>query len=936
MYKSVKDTVLYKIVERHNKKLAGNIEEAYEIANKILKRIEYYFPEETDHDISHSLRIIKNAEILLNLKNVPEGRIEDTVGLSVYDIYFLILGALFHDIGMVPDSETMKGIIKKVLGVEKNWRELSDKERERVKKHIKKRHGELSALMLKKDSLEYEEGKPESVELTDDLRAIGLDKYYRSLLATICEGHKIEIRDLPIFVKDRGFERPIYESERLHLIPIIALLQLSDDLDITEKRTPELIYKLYIKKEYPEVKIKWLAHMCVQSIGRDGGIINIVGECDDPEAYAQFADYISGVREKLDEIRLIPLDEAEKVKTVLPCTISTEIRKRGFKVSDLKLRIARQEMLRLLSKQLYGGKWEAAIRELLQNAIDSCKYKAMKRFEKEEPYEPEVRVNFDGKVLVVEDNGKGMTMDEIKSFLLNIGKCYYEEGIDLGEKKKINPISTFGIGLLSCFMLTDKIVIETKPMNEEESYRIEIHEDLSRSVIVWEGKREKDGTEVIIEVKDEIAEELKKKLKEIVDYWLVDTTYKIGDREVRIRICCNSDCWTPSIEDRFEKIKGEGRILILFENKNEDYDAKFIVCERAHPSKITAYKGILVEEDIPVSLPLEMELGGVLNIKNDEFAKISLARNRIEGLSKEFVNSLEQQITESIVSKFDEIPEEWIDWSKFDAEKHRELFEKVCFECVVRGERKKVKNCELVKLSESIPVVILDSEYLTTLFVWEKLVDFLVVESKRPNSLSNALKNKLGVEAKIVDVKYLIKEGLVEPCLDCVKSEEERKPFLRPLYLFTEQLSIIDELGGTCPVVYYPSLVGIPYGIYKFRGFSDKLFEVCNGVIVFNRNHPFIEKMCEVVRTGQVPVEVVRKYFEDIKYSNTLERINDWAVACFQVLLHFKKPGIYRKGARETLLNILSTLNPLAGLLGVELTERDLPSEAQSKENKTE
>jgi len=639
--KPIKDTILYKIIEKCNEDLARKVEEAYRIAYKILKNVKIYFPDETDHGIGHSLRIIWNIENLLiddmnrnrlekliKRRKLENSQIKKEIGLSVYDLYFLILGALFHDIGMCPDRITFREIAKVVLDKDvslDDWKShrLSEEEVEKIRKYIKKMHGEISAKMVLADSLEYdekEEGGRVKLQNLIDVK-LDVDEFYRKILAAICEGHKVKFEDLLRFLEERKLKTVSYGGERLHIFVLIVLLQLADDLDITEKRTPDLVYELYIKGETDEKEeLVWIAHKCVKDIYRDGNVIYINGSCEDPRAYAQFVRYIRRVEDKLKRTQIIlSNEECElKIKSLLPTVINIDgIIKEGFIATDLRLNLAGKEIVELLSSQLYGNDWKVAIRELLQNAIDACKYRALEEFKKGNyDYKPRIEIEYKDRTLIVRDNGKGMTLDEIREFLLNIGRCYYKE-LDDKVLKEINPISMFGIGILSCFMLADKIEIETRSMFEDKAYRIEINKDLDEPVIVWgsskkdigtevrlkrlkeapfnvinvlrslrdiarekdplailsilrleqlkdlalllKGKKkvqQSDVTEIITKIKEGIVGDLREEdvINYAINFWLVDTRYSVGDRIIPIEICYNGRCQIPTIEDEFKKL----------------------------------------------------------------------------------------------------------------------------------------------------------------------------------------------------------------------------------------------------------------------------------------------------------------------------------------------------------------------------------------------
>src|SRR5262249_42590190 len=83
-------------------------------------------------------------------------------------------------------------------------------------------------------------------------------------------------------------------------------------------------------------------------------------------------------------------------------------------------------LLKVLAEHLYSSK-KVGVRELIQNAHDSC---VRRRVEgNESDYQPRIDISVDPKrrVLTISDNGFGLTADEITNYLATIGKGYTRE-----------------------------------------------------------------------------------------------------------------------------------------------------------------------------------------------------------------------------------------------------------------------------------------------------------------------------------------------------------------------------------------------------------------------------------------------------------------------------------------------------------------------------
>lgn len=95
----------------------------------------------------------------------------------------------------------------------------------------------------------------------------------------------------------------------------------------------------------------------------------------------------------------------------------------------------------------------------------------------------EVRLKSEGSHLIVEwsDNGIGMDEHIISGYLSRIGQSWYQSDEYRRLGLQNDPISRFGLGLLSCFGATASLVIETRKepqLGAAPGYRVEIRDPL--------------------------------------------------------------------------------------------------------------------------------------------------------------------------------------------------------------------------------------------------------------------------------------------------------------------------------------------------------------------------------------------------------------------------------------------------------------------------
>lgn len=144
-------------------------------------------------------------------------------------------------------------------------------------------------------------------------------------------------------------------------------------------------------------------------------------------------------------------------------------------------------MIELLSDHLYSSP-DVYIRELLQNGVDAI----TAREQLDDAYKRGKKGTLtltleEGQSIIFTDNGVGLTEQEIHSFLSIIGESSKR---DLETGKILNEyIGRFGIGLLSCFMVTDSITVKTRSAKDGAAH-------------IWVGKP--DGTYTIEALAEDI------------------------------------------------------------------------------------------------------------------------------------------------------------------------------------------------------------------------------------------------------------------------------------------------------------------------------------------------------------------------------------------------------------------------------------------------
>jgi molecular chaperone HtpG len=121
-------------------------------------------------------------------------------------------------------------------------------------------------------------------------------------------------------------------------------------------------------------------------------------------------------------------------------------------------------LMDVLGRHLYSTPL-VAVRELIQNAHDSCRRRHM---EDRSPFEPEINVFTDPArgLVVIEDNGSGMTRDEITQYIATVGSGYTRL---LQEKEADGTfIGQFGLGFLTAYVVARRVELWTTSYQEPD------------------------------------------------------------------------------------------------------------------------------------------------------------------------------------------------------------------------------------------------------------------------------------------------------------------------------------------------------------------------------------------------------------------------------------------------------------------------------------
>ena len=180
----------------------------------------------------------------------------------------------------------------------------------------------------------------------------------------------------------------------------------------------------------------------------------------------------------------------------------------------------------IIKKWLYSDK-EIFIRELISNGCDAVnKYKKLislgeAKGNADENYKIKVSIDKENSALIFEDNGIGMTAEEVEKYINQVAFSGAEDFFNT-YKDKMNEendiIGHFGLGFYSSFMVSKKVQIDTLSYKENATPVRWVSEDGLEFELTQSDNRETRGTTITLFLADDSKEFLEEyTVRNIID-----------------------------------------------------------------------------------------------------------------------------------------------------------------------------------------------------------------------------------------------------------------------------------------------------------------------------------------------------------------------------------------------------------------------------------
>ncbi len=234
--------------------------------------------------------------------------------------------------------------------------------------------------------------------------------------------------------------------------------------------------------------------------------------------------------------------------------MSENVEKKEFKTESKRL-------LELMINSIYTNK-EIFLRELVSNASDAIdKYHFLSlsdnKLDKGRQFEIRIDVDKDNRIISIEDNGIGMTYDEINNNLGTIASSGSAEFIKKmqqyqEENKEVDIIGQFGVGFYSSFMVAKNVEVETKSPYSEQAYRFaSTGED---SYTIEKISKDDVGSKIILHLRDD-SEDVS--YDQFLDTYEIESLIKKYSDYIRYPIKMKVTTSVNDVDDEGKEIEGK-------------------------------------------------------------------------------------------------------------------------------------------------------------------------------------------------------------------------------------------------------------------------------------------------------------------------------------------------------------------------------------------
>ena len=449
-----------------NSRIAGHLPEpirAYALSRCLeatphLETIPDVFGEYTDHGVEHSCAVLALGDKLLG-----------PICLNEWECLIFTLAAFHHDIGMSCPRQSWgrleleSSFIREhryleaaVLPSSRLLDERPEALRAQIRlEYLRRHHGKRCEQWISKT---YPAERPAS--LTGDV-------YVWDVVSAVCVGHTLGVEELRGGVYTRS--RPVTTLQSVDVTFLTCLLRLADICHLGRDRAlPHVREAMKFNSRLSREIWEALGDVSGVDCDAERGIITIAARPRSFERHRLISSCVTEIRQELQNTHDLLSERRPQLPWrwvdatgIQPHSSATYI----FE-PDARFQLVHDRIVRLLmGSRLYADRLYA-LRECLQNAIDSVRlFKS-----KDRSAVGRIVIHYGispggGATLDIFDNGVGMDREICLKHLMSVGSRPFassERGYRDWAAEGVHLIAQHGIGFLSCFMLADRVEVFSK------------------------------------------------------------------------------------------------------------------------------------------------------------------------------------------------------------------------------------------------------------------------------------------------------------------------------------------------------------------------------------------------------------------------------------------------------------------------------------------
>lgn len=519
----------------------------------------FFFEEYTDHGIDHIEKVLASAEYIISDESFGK--------LTSKEIAILILSIILHDIGMHCEFSTFVGLLDghndqyRISELDsKTWAELWKDylaEVKRFSSHQKKNvfGNEFQPYkepdLYNKDNLTGYDKKligefirRNHTRLAHEIAFSGIygsngnkisfgnekmSQLYRQLSGILARSHGMNIRDTfnyLVEIGSAGWRNP----DDINIVFLMVVIRIADYIQIDKNRVSPFLLKLKTFNS-PISLNEHKTHLAIESLSfnqPDSERIFLTCNPLNSEMLVKLQSLFNDIQKELDiswaiigEVYGILTSDIPKIKyrrIMSNIDDHSFLEKLDFVPKRVKFEV-NNDLSKLLVGPLYGNNPTYGVRELVQNAVDACLERDhIEKQKLNNDYIPSIIVSIktidnETSLFSIIDNGKGMSLEEIMHYFLNVGSSFRKslawkkDFIDEHGHSTINRNGKFGIGVLAAFLIGEEIVVKTKLSTDLNSYTFKTSID-GDFIDIKKISEDFVGTHISIIISSEIKDQL--------------------------------------------------------------------------------------------------------------------------------------------------------------------------------------------------------------------------------------------------------------------------------------------------------------------------------------------------------------------------------------------------------------------------------------------